>query len=101
MKQIIMMTKDGCGSCKEFKPKAKEIAQELGYEFRVAQSGNRGSVFSLLLHDVGRKSHSAMGWCCRESFAMFLTRNKDKIVFFCYPIRNLRNISDIDQRQWY
>ena len=31
MKQIIMMTKDGCGSCKEFKPKAKEIAQELGY----------------------------------------------------------------------
>ena len=35
MKQIIMMTKDGCGSCKEFKPKAKEIAQELGYEFRV------------------------------------------------------------------
>ena len=35
MKQIIMMTKDGCGSCKEFKPKAKNIAEELGYEFRV------------------------------------------------------------------
>ena len=35
MKQVIMMTKDGCGSCKKFKPKAKEIAEELGYKFAV------------------------------------------------------------------
>ena len=28
-----MLTKDGCGSCKTFKPTAKEIAEEYGYEF--------------------------------------------------------------------
>ena len=30
-----MMTKDGCGSCATFKPVAKEIAEELGYEFKI------------------------------------------------------------------
>ena len=33
--QVIMMTKDGCGSCATFKPVAKEIAEELGYEFKI------------------------------------------------------------------
>ena len=35
MKQVIMLTKDGCGSCKTFKPTAKEIAEEYGYEFKI------------------------------------------------------------------
>lgn len=35
MKQIIMMTKDGCGSCSQFKETAKTIAEELGYTFRI------------------------------------------------------------------
>ena len=35
MKQVIMMTKDGCGSCTTFKPLAKEIAEEYGYEFKI------------------------------------------------------------------
>ena len=30
-----MMTKDGCGSCTTFKPVAKEIAEEFGYEFKI------------------------------------------------------------------
>ena len=33
--QIIMMTKDGCGACKTFKPLAKEIADEFGFEFKI------------------------------------------------------------------
>lgn len=33
--QIIMMTKDGCGSCATFKPIAKEIADEYGYSFKI------------------------------------------------------------------
>ena len=33
--QVIMMTKDGCGSCATFKPVAKQIAEELGYEFKI------------------------------------------------------------------
>ena len=32
---IIMLTKDGCGACKTFKPLAKEIADELGFTFKV------------------------------------------------------------------
>ena len=32
--QLIMMTKDDCGSCKLFKPTAKEIAEEFGLEFK-------------------------------------------------------------------
>ena len=32
--QVIMLTKDGCGSCKTFLPTAKEIADELGYTFK-------------------------------------------------------------------
>mgnify|MGYP002008410004 FL=1 len=32
---IIMLTKDGCGSCKTFKPLAKEIAEEMGFTFKV------------------------------------------------------------------
>ena len=35
MKQVIMMTKDGCGSCTTFKPIAKQIADEFGYEFKI------------------------------------------------------------------
>ncbi len=32
--QVIMLTQDGCGACKEFLPQAKEIAEELGYTFK-------------------------------------------------------------------
>ena len=35
MKQVIMMTKEGCGSCVTFKPIAKQIADEYGYEFKI------------------------------------------------------------------
>ena len=35
MKEVIMMTKDGCGSCSSFKPFAKEKAAELGYSFKI------------------------------------------------------------------
>ena len=33
--EIIMLTKDGCGSCKSFKSQAKDIAEELGFTFKV------------------------------------------------------------------
>ena len=33
--EIIMLTKDGCGACKEFKPFAKEVAEELGFTFKI------------------------------------------------------------------
>ena len=33
--EIIMLTEDGCGSCKSFKSQAKEIAEELGFTFKV------------------------------------------------------------------
>ncbi len=32
--EVIMLTKEGCGSCKTFLPTAKEIAEELGYTFK-------------------------------------------------------------------
>jgi thiol-disulfide isomerase/thioredoxin len=35
MKQVIMMTKDGCGSCTTFKPVAKQLAEEYGFEFKI------------------------------------------------------------------
>ena len=35
MKEVIMMTKDGCGACGSFKPFAKEKAAELGYTFKI------------------------------------------------------------------
>ena len=35
MKEVIMMTKDGCGSCSSFKPYAKELANDLGYGFKI------------------------------------------------------------------
>ena len=37
MKQVIMMTKDGCGSCTTFKPIAKEIADEYGDRLKVCK----------------------------------------------------------------
>ena len=33
--QVIMLTKDGCGSCATFKPVAKEVAEEYGFEFKI------------------------------------------------------------------
>jgi hypothetical protein len=33
--QLIMMTKDGCGSCQTFKPTAQSIAEEFGLEFKI------------------------------------------------------------------
>ncbi|MEC7987302.1 MAG: hypothetical protein VX278_19180 [Myxococcota bacterium] len=33
--QVIMLTKDGCGSCATFKPLAKEIAEEFGFTFKI------------------------------------------------------------------
>ena len=35
MKEVIMMTKDGCGACGSFKPFAKEKATALGYSFKI------------------------------------------------------------------
>ena len=40
MKQVIMLTKDGCGSCKTFKPIAKQIAEEYGYTFKIVPNPN-------------------------------------------------------------
>ena len=35
MKQVIMLTKEGCGSCTIFKPIAQKIAEEYGYAFKI------------------------------------------------------------------
>ena len=36
--QVIMMSKDGCGTCTTFGPVAKKLAEERGFEFKVIKN---------------------------------------------------------------
>ena len=36
--QVIMMSKDGCGTCKTFGPVAKALAEERGFVFKVIKN---------------------------------------------------------------
>ena len=36
--QVIMMSKDGCGTCKTFCPVAKALAEERGFVFKVIKN---------------------------------------------------------------
>tara|TARA_Y100001934_G_C12301221_1_gene750014 strand:- start:179 stop:430 length:252 start_codon:yes stop_codon:yes gene_type:complete len=38
MKQVIMMSKEGCATCTEFGPVAKKLAEERGFEFKVIKN---------------------------------------------------------------
>ncbi len=38
MKEVIMMSKDGCGTCTEFGPVAKQLAEERGFGFKVIKN---------------------------------------------------------------
>ena len=38
MKEVIMMSKDGCGTCTTFGPIAQQLAEERGFAFKVIKN---------------------------------------------------------------
>jgi len=79
MKQVIMMTKDGCGACTEFKPKAKEIAEELGYKFAVLPNPEIEVPFFPYYYIMSEGNVIAeWGGVVERKYRNVLTRTQDK-----------------------
>ena len=79
MKQVIMMTKDGCGSCAQFKPKAKEIAEELGYKFTILPNPEMEIPFFPYYYIMSDgKVIEQWGGVLERKYRNVLTRTKDK-----------------------
>ena len=79
MKQVIMMTKDGCGSCATFKETAKSIAEELGYVFKIIPNPEIELPFFPYFYLMSDGAViEQWGGVVERKYRNVLTRNKDK-----------------------